>query len=90
MVEIKHFLLFGQALNRGVVGDKTNWNNPDTFYPAGVNANQFSAWIHNPNGFGCKIYGFSYDDTTAKEGGDVTIYNCPDLMTVTVRLCPWG
>ena len=81
---------YSAALNRGVVGNKSNWSNKDTFYPSGVHANEFPAWIHNPDGFGCKIYGFSYDDTTVKDGGDVTMFNCPSLMTVTVTLCPWG
>jgi len=86
---------FGQlvcaALNRGVVGDMADWTEPTTFYPAGVDSNMYSEWIHNT--LGCEAYAFPFDDTSIKQGGDMTYYACindPGCLEVIVTWCPWG
>lgn len=74
------------ALNRGVVGG--DWTDASGFYPAGVNANLYSAWIHDT--LGCEAYAFSYDDTSVEQGGDMTYRNDTGNLSVSVTWCPWG
>ncbi len=82
---------FGQhvcaALNRGVVGEQSEWKDPTKFYPTGVNANEYAAWIHN--GLGCRAYAFSWDDTDSHQGGDMTYRDPNNDLEVIVTLCPW-
>lgn len=83
---------FGQevcaALNRGVIDDQSHWTNAEDFYPSGVQANDYSEWIHND--LGCEAYAFPYDDTSVKQGGDMTYTDPNGDLKVTVTWCPWG
>ena len=54
--------LFCAAINRHVLADPADWNNPEAFYKAEP-SNWYAKFFHE-NSIGKKAYGFCYDDVS--------------------------
>ncbi|HLW65219.1 MAG TPA: beta-1,3-glucanase family protein [Gemmataceae bacterium] len=54
--------LFCAAINRHVLADPADWNNPDAFYQA--EPCNWYAWFFHKHGIDKKAYGFCYDDVS--------------------------
>ncbi|MCA8994928.1 MAG: hypothetical protein KDA88_23325 [Planctomycetaceae bacterium] len=72
------------ALNRGVFADTSKWVDPSTWYPSGVQSNDYSHILHehfmvvNPQD-GSACYGFSFDDVP----GPPLVTSAPAIATCT-------